>query len=149
MIRLRYRLLPQLYTAFYQHARAGLPVLRPLVLAYQSDPAAPGIDDEFLFVIACNTKFTGRGMKLAPRAEIGDGKIDVVLVRRASRLQMLKLFSRMYDGSHVSMDCVEYHQVRSLAIESEDCELLDLDGEMKGRAPFHAELLPAALRVFA
>jgi diacylglycerol kinase (ATP) len=106
------------------------------------------IDDEFLFVIACNTKFTGKGMMLAPRAEIGDGLIDIVLVRRASRLQMLKLFFKIYNGEHLSMDCVEYHQVRSFAIESEGRELLDLDGEMKGRAPFQAELLPAALRVF-
>ena len=35
------------------------------------------ITDDFLFVIACNTKYTGAGMKLAPDAEIGDGKIDV------------------------------------------------------------------------
>ena len=41
------------------------------------------IDDEFLFVMACNPKFTGSGMKVAPHAEIGDGKLDVVVVRRA------------------------------------------------------------------
>ena len=106
------------------------------------------IEDEFLFVIACNPKFSGKGMKMAPRAEIDDGKIDVVMVRRASRLQMTRLFSKIFDGSHLSMDCVEYHQVRSLAIESADRELLDLDGELKGQTPFHAEVLPAALRVF-
>jgi len=106
------------------------------------------IDDDFLFVIACNTKFTGKGMKLAPRAELGDGKIDVVLVRHASRLQLLKLFFKMYDGSHLSMDCVEYRQVRWFAIQSEGCECLDLDGEMKGRVPFHAEVVPAVFQVF-
>jgi diacylglycerol kinase (ATP) len=105
-------------------------------------------DDEFLFVIACNTKFTGSGMKLAPHAEIGDGKIDVVVVRRASRRELLKLFSRVFDGSHLSLGCVEYHQVRSFAIESECCEQLNLDGEMKGNAPVSAEVLPGALRVF-
>ena len=53
-----------------------------------------------------------------------------------------------YDGSHVTLDCVEYQQVRSLAIESTGGEALDLDGEIKGRAPFQAELLPGAMRVF-
>jgi YegS/Rv2252/BmrU family lipid kinase len=105
------------------------------------------IDDEFLFVIACNTKFTGKDMKLAPRAEIGDGLIDVVLVRRASRLQLLRLFSRVYKGTHLEMDCIEYCQVKSFAIESEGRESLDLDGELKGRAPFQADLMPAALGV--
>ncbi len=49
MIRLRYRLLPQLYTAFSQHARDGRPVARPLVWEFQSDTAVYGIDDEFTF----------------------------------------------------------------------------------------------------
>jgi len=107
------------------------------------------IDDEFLFIIACNAKFTGSAMKLAPHAEIGDGKIDVVVLRRASRRQMLRLLTKVYDGSHLSMSHVEYHQVRSFAVESEGREPLDLDGEMKGHAPFRAEVLPGALRVFS
>jgi sphingosine kinase len=106
------------------------------------------IDDEFLFVIGCNTKFTGKGMRLAPRAEIGDGKIDVVVLRRATRLQMLRLFTRVFDGSHLSLGCVEYHQVSSFAIESQGHETLDLDGEIRGTAPVRVEMMPAALRVF-
>ena len=49
MIRLRYRLLPQLYSAFYQHARDGRPVARPLVWEFQADTAVYGINDEFTF----------------------------------------------------------------------------------------------------
>ncbi len=48
-IQLRYRLLPQLYTAFFQHARDGRPIARPLVYEFQVDPNIYGIDDEFLF----------------------------------------------------------------------------------------------------
>lgn len=107
------------------------------------------IDDEFLFVMACNPKYTGSNMMLAPRAEIGDGKLDVVVVRRATRWQMLKLFSKVFDGSHVALDYVEYHQVRSFSIASQTHDDLDLDGEMHGHTPLSAELLPAALRVFA
>ncbi len=106
-------------------------------------------DDEFLFVIGCNTKFAGKGMQLAPHAEIGDGKIDVVVLRRASRLQMLRLFRKVFDGSHVLLGYVEYHQVRSFAIESAGHEMLDLDGEVKGTAPVDVRVLPAALAVFA
>ncbi len=49
MIRLRYRLLPHLSTAFYQHARDGRPVARPLVWEFQGDTAVYAIDDEFSF----------------------------------------------------------------------------------------------------
>ena len=106
------------------------------------------VEDDFLFVIACNAKFTGSGMKLAPHAEIGDGKIDVVVVCRASRRQMLKLFTKVFDGSQLSLGYVQYHQVSSFAIEAEIREPLDLDGEMKGNTPLSAIVLPAALRIF-
>ncbi len=106
------------------------------------------LDDEFLLVLACNTKFAGKGLKMAPCAELGDGKLDVILVRRASRLEMLRILVKAHDGSHVTLGCVEYHQVKSLAIECLGAEPLDLDGEIKGHAPFHAELMPGAMRVF-
>lgn len=47
-IRLRYRLLPYLYTALWQCTQTGLPMVRPLLLAFQSDPTTHGLDDEFL-----------------------------------------------------------------------------------------------------
>ena len=84
---------------------------------------------------------------MAPRAEIDDGKIDVVVVRRASRLQMLELFKRVFHGSHTSLSCVEYHQVRSFAIESAGHEMLDLDGEIKRTAPVRVQMLQGALRI--
>jgi diacylglycerol kinase (ATP) len=107
------------------------------------------VEDAFLMVVGCNLKFTGRGMKLAPGAEMDDGRIDVVLVRRASRREMLRLLSRVFDGSHISMSCVEHHRVRTLAIEPEGRGPLILDGELLGSTPVAVEVLPAALRVFA
>ena len=49
MIELRYRLLPQLYTAFYQQTRTGSPVARPLVWQFQGDTNVYRINDEFTF----------------------------------------------------------------------------------------------------
>jgi alpha-glucosidase len=47
-IELRYRLLPYLYTTFWQCAQTGLPILRPLLLAFQGDEATHTLDDQFL-----------------------------------------------------------------------------------------------------
>ncbi len=49
MIELRYRLLPELYTSFYEHILSGSPIIRPLVWTYQSDRKTWGIDDQFMF----------------------------------------------------------------------------------------------------
>jgi len=106
-------------------------------------------DDEFLFIIACNPKFTGSGMKLTPHAELGDGLIDVVVVRSATRWEMLNLFTRVFEGSHLGLKFVEYHQVRSFSIESRTHDRMNLDGEMKGHSPVSCEVLPSALAIFA
>ena len=104
-------------------------------------------EDEFLLVLACNTKNVGSGMLAAPRAAIDDGLVDVVIVRRASRWRMLRLLQRVHDGSHVEMSEVEYHQVRSLRIETAAPEPLNLDGELKGTTPLVAEVVPGAIQL--
>jgi len=45
-IRLRYRLLPYLYTLFEEASRTGLPILRPLVMEDQADPETWCITDQ-------------------------------------------------------------------------------------------------------
>ncbi len=47
-IELRYRLLPYLYTAFWQCARSGIPIVRPLLIPFQEDEATHALDDQFL-----------------------------------------------------------------------------------------------------
>ncbi len=47
-LKLRYRLLPFLYTALEESHRTGLPLFRPLLLNYQDDENTLRIDDEFM-----------------------------------------------------------------------------------------------------
>jgi YegS/Rv2252/BmrU family lipid kinase len=107
------------------------------------------IDDDFLFIVGCMTKFIGKNMCLAPRASLEDGKIDVVVVRKASRMRLLALFRKIFDGSHVDLPDVEYHQVRSLRIETKSADPLNLDGELKGFSPVQVEVVPAAIEVLS
>lgn len=107
------------------------------------------IDDEFLLIVGCITKYTGNGMLLAPQASIDDGMIDVVVVRQASRRELLQLFRKVFDGSHVDLPFVQCHQVRRFALEHDDQRPLNLDGESVGQAPFAVEMVQGALRIFA
>lgn len=61
-IELRYRLLPYLYTAVWQCAQTGLPIVRPLVMACPEDPQVGALDDEFL---------CGDALLVAPVCEAG------------------------------------------------------------------------------
>ena len=106
------------------------------------------IEDNFLFVIACNTTHTGTGMKMEPKAKLNDGLIDVVVVRDVSRFTLLKLLPKIFDGSHIHHPDLEYYQVSELSMESDEKSQLNLDGEIGGSTPFHAKVIPGALEVF-
>ncbi len=47
-LKLRYRLLPFLYSSLEEGSRTGVPVFRPLLLNYQQDPNTLNLDDEFM-----------------------------------------------------------------------------------------------------
>lgn len=69
-IELRYRLLPYLYTVFYQYTHSGAPMIRSLFLYSQDDPQALAREEEFLF---------GGHLLAAPILQAGMEKMDVYL----------------------------------------------------------------------
>ncbi len=71
-LRLRYSLLPYIYSEAAHAAARGLPLLRPLVLDYQDDPTVYHIEDQFLF---------GRDILVAPVVTEGARSRDIYLPR--------------------------------------------------------------------
>lgn len=69
-IELRYRMLPYIYTAFWQCSQTGLPMMRPLFLAFPRDAATYRLQDEFLF---------GDALLVAPVLEQGATRRSVYL----------------------------------------------------------------------
>jgi len=48
-LKLRYRLLPYIYSQAVRAARAGLPLVRPMALAFQDDPTTRRLDLQYMF----------------------------------------------------------------------------------------------------
>ena len=100
------------------------------------------IGADFAFIIGCNTIHTGKGMKMAPLARLNDGLIDLIIVRKVSRLKLLKLFPKVFSGKHIGDPGVDYRQVKQFSIiPEEDCQL-NLDGEVLGSTPVEVQVLP-------
>ena len=92
---------------------------------------------DFGFILGCNTIHTGKGMKMAPMAQLNDGLIDLIIARKASRLKLLLLFPKLFSGAHVGDPLVEYRQVNQFSIIPQEDNLLNIDGEMIGSTPIH------------
>ena len=60
-----------------------------------------------------NAPLYGGGMKIAPRAEMDDGLLDVCVVGAVDRFRLLRLFPTVYSGNHLNVPEVEYFQVRT------------------------------------
>ncbi|HJP85178.1 MAG TPA: DUF5110 domain-containing protein, partial [Gemmatimonadaceae bacterium] len=69
-IRLRYKLMPAIYTAYDQHTRTGAPVIKPVFWNSLTDSVAMSIDDEFIL---------GDHLLVAPVVEPGKNTRDVYL----------------------------------------------------------------------
>ena len=100
------------------------------------------IVNDFCFIIACNTKYVGKGMKMAPEADLEDGLIDVIIVRKSSSLKLFNVFPKLFNGSHIFSPLCEYVQVKSLEINPKINTSLNIDGEIIGETPAKLNVLP-------
>lgn len=104
--------------------------------------AQPGI-----LAAVANAPWYGHGMRIAPQAQLDDGRLEVCFVRRAGKLRLLRLFPKVYRGAHVGLPEVEYFRTERLRIESETPLDVHADGELVGHTPVEVSVARKALRV--
>lgn len=102
---------------------------------------------DFGFVMGCNTMYTGKGMKMAPLARLDDGLMDLLIVRKAGRIKLLRMFPKIFSGKHIADPIVEYRQVRKFSIYPEEHSTLNIDGEILGCTPVKVEILEKEIDV--
>jgi diacylglycerol kinase (ATP) len=100
-------------------------------------------------IVVANGKFAGRGMMLAPQAEIDDGLLDVTLTNGASRFDVIKELPRISRGGLLKNPKVSQARAKEVTITTEEPMAIDVDGEFVGYTPTTINVLPGALRFFA
>jgi diacylglycerol kinase (ATP) len=101
-------------------------------------------------VVVANGRYFGGGMRVAPDAELDDGRFDVVIIGETGRTRALTGISSLYRGSHVRRREVEVHRGRVVRVTCEDPPMLfDVEGEQVGATPATLTCLPSAIRLCA
>lgn len=103
--------------------------------------------DAMLCAVANGPAFGG-GMNIAPDAKVDDGYLDLFIVHAMSRLELLKVFPKVYTGGHVTHPAVEFVRAKSVKLSSGNMPVYS-DGEARGHSPLTATVVPGALSVFA
>lgn len=109
----------------------------------------PEREGRYSFILACNTRYTGKGMMMAPKAELNDGKFDVILVKACPFWKLLLLFPKIFKGNHIGADVLEYIQTTRLEVStSSSGSFTNIDGEIKGMLPFSMTVHANMVRCF-
>lgn len=107
------------------------------------------IDERLALVAVCNTRHTGGKMDMAPMAQPDDGLLDVIACRAIGRVALLRLFPKIFPGTHIGHPKVLHLRGKSIEIRpAEDGPLL-FDGEVDGSTPCTITVKPRALQVLA
>jgi diacylglycerol kinase (ATP) len=102
-------------------------------------------------VSVCNSRRTGGIFPMAPRAEIDDGRLDLVLVPRVRKVEVLSLLGRLARGVHVDDPRVTYVRSRRVHVRSDPPSPLHADGEVltEGIREVRFSIRPRLLGVLA
>jgi YegS/Rv2252/BmrU family lipid kinase len=125
------------------------------ILSYRAAPAKVVVDGTpvsgaFSSISLANGRCFGGGMMIAPKADPGDGLLDVVL-SSTTRLRSLTGARRLYDGSHLGRPGSLMLRGGRIQITpaGESRMGFDVDGEAIGFAPATISALPGVLEIFA
>jgi len=123
-----------------------LPVFRPIPYAVELD--GHRLETRAMLVAVANTTSFGGGMRVCPDADVTDGLFDVMIVHALSIPSFLRVFPKVYSGTHTTHPAVEIHRARRVRLEASGIHS-QADGETFADLPIDAEVVPGALRVVA
>ena len=112
-------------------------------------------DGDCLLVVAANGAFYGGGFNASPIAELEDGLIDLMIVRKVSRLKFMSLVLKYQKGLHIDKqtrmaakgfeDILIFKKCTNVLIEG--TEKMCADGEIFEAKSANIGIIPQALKV--
>lgn len=118
------------------------------VLDYRVTIDGEDFSGKYLLVAVANAQSFGGGMKVTPEAEIDDGVLDVLLLKPLSRLNFLRIYPRVFSGTHVSDKRVIIRRGRDIHLECEGV-VAYADGERVGGLPIDISVRHKVLKLLA
>ncbi|HRY31465.1 MAG TPA: diacylglycerol kinase family lipid kinase [Bacteroidales bacterium] len=91
--------------------------------------------------------YNGAGMKQLPDAVPDDGLLDITVIRKISRLAVIRHTPRLYDGSFIKLPQVLTFRGKKVLVTASPAISLEADGESLGHSPFVFDIVPQAVKI--
>lgn len=118
-----------------------LSTFRPLTYRFRVDEIE--FTTKAMLIAVSNGQSYGGGMKVTPNALLDDGLFDVMILGPVSRFEFLKVFPKVFSGTHVDHPAVKIMRGKKISIDSS--AVAYGDGERIGPLPISAEIVSGAL----
>lgn len=119
--------------AYYIKGIEMLPSLRPVSVTIEYDDQV--YSGEIMLFLVANTNSVGGFEKLAPDALIDDGYFDLLILKKASLPEFLRIATAGLRGHHLEDDKIIYTQAKRIKVTPKEKMLLNIDGEYGGELP--------------
>ena len=144
-----YKRIPLLHGFRAYAASTVVNVVRGIGEHYVVEMDGKTYDEEFTFVCVCNGRFYGGGFNPVPEADPSDGLLDVLLVKKVSRMQVPTIIGKYKDGRYKELpELVRHMRTKKLRIRCDRAVPVNLDGEVRTAQVVDFEVAQEKLRFF-
>ena len=133
--------------AYYVRGLEKLPFLKPIHITIESE--GQRFEEEAMLFLFANSNSVGGFEKLAPMADLSDGLADVIIMKKTTLAEFVRIATLALKGDHLNDPHIVHFKASKLKIHSKsnDPVLINLDGELGGVLPGEFEVLPRHLNV--
>lgn len=117
-------------------------------LKYRAKVNGKDREIEGMLCAIANGPSYGGGMLVAPEATVDDGLLDLFIVHKISKPELIKVFPKVFTGEHVTHPAVEIVRATEVTLISSGVPVY-ADGEPAGMLPMSVSIAPKSLKVLA
>ena len=135
-------------TAYYIAGLKEVPkqMLNPFHINIKSEEYTG--EDEIILFLVTNTASIGGFKGLAPSAQVEDGLLDCIIIRKVEILDVIPVFISLIKGDITAHPNVIHFKTKKIEIESKETMQFDMDGEYGGELPISLEVIPGSFSMF-
>ena len=144
-----YKRLPFLHGFKAYAASTVVNVIKGIAEHYVVEINGETIDADQTFICVCNGRYYGGGFNPIPEADPSDGKLDVLLVKKMSRLQVPGAIGKYKNGRYRELDHLAiYYQTDRIVIHCDKPTPVNVDGELRIAQDVEMKVAREKLRFF-
>ncbi len=104
---------------------------------------------ECIMIAVANGTDIGGGMRVSPRSDLGDGKLNLVVIKMVDRKKIKYLLPKFLSGRHIDMYFTEHYLVDRVKITSDIAYKVQLDGEIYSNLDFDCHVVEKGINMFS